>query len=301
MAFDKIVYRDEFLRPKSRQKPLALDDDLLQRYAISLPTTESEIGETLRAVRSFWNSQQNGTPMYKYAKLCLGDDERLKDSTVGSGPSKRGMLSIEWWEAQKSSQDGAALDRITKLSALLKDANGSFGVITRSYLERCAERVPLEWSQANRAARDAGLEVIEDVPVPDDPPIAQYAALETDLGVAGVPTICELIHPESGPFRIVDRFESVGNPELHLDVAAIADQALEASKKGTTATWDARRSALNILRSASEAWVAVEPTRSPSTTARILASRSSRPRLRSSALMPAAPGTAPPTTACTSW
>ena len=253
MAFDQDGYRESYLRPKSRQKPLTLHNDLFERYAITLPATDAEVIERIKAVRSFWNSQQPGTPIYKYAKLCLGDDERLKAESIGEGRSKKDMMSAAWWQAQKRAQDDAARDRVAKLGSLLKDANGAYGVVTRPYLVKYAERVSLDPTQALRAASEAGLEVVDDVALPDDPPIAQYGALEADLGIAGVSTVVELVHPDAGPFRILERFESVGNGALRLDLACVAKQVNEAGKRGTTQIWDARRSALNILRSAAEA------------------------------------------------
>lgn len=256
MAFDKDAYKENYLRPKSRQKLAALPDDLFERYAITLPAkSDAEIAGTVKAVRSFWSSQQPGTPMQKFAKMCIAADEILKQQKVESGAHKgKDMLTAAWWEAKKSEQDNAAKDRIENLASLLKDSNGAFRVVTRSYLATCADRLSLNPAQAVQAAAKAELEVVDDVDIPPDPPIseAQYRALEGYLSVGQVSSVPELIHPGCRPFKIVTRFESVTIPAANLDIAAVRTQEMEAQKKAVSANWDARRSALNILRSEAE-------------------------------------------------
>jgi hypothetical protein len=252
MAFDKDTYRDTYLRPNSRLKLAALRDDIFERYAIALPSSDAEIVATIKAVRSFWSTQQAGTPAAKYAKMCIAADEELKQQKVESGPHRgKDMLTAAWWQAKKDEQDGAAKDRMAKLAALLKDSNGAFGVVTRSYLATCAERLSLAPGQAEQAAKDTGLQVVDDVDIPDDPPIAQYAQLENDLGVGQVKSIPELVHPGSTPFRIVGRYQSIPAPHALLDIDAVKTREMEASRQAhNSPTWNARRSALNMLRSA---------------------------------------------------
>lgn len=253
MAFDKDAYRDHYLKPKSRLKLAALQDDLFERYAIALPMSDAEIVATVKAVRSFWGSQQAGTPAAKYAKLCLAADEDLKQQKVLSGPHRgKDMASAAWWQQKQDELDSEAATRVTKLAALLKDSNGTFGVVTRSYLDTCAERLTLNRAQAAKAAADARLELVDDVDIPDGPPIGQYAQLESELGVGQVRTLPELVHPGTAVFRIVERFEAVDDPTARFDLAAVKAQAQEASRQGNSATWNARRSALNLLRSAME-------------------------------------------------
>lgn len=256
MAFDKDAYKESYLRPKSRQKLAALPDDLFERYAITLPAkSDAEIAETVKAVRSFWSSQQPGTPMQKFAKMCIAADEILKQQKIESGSYKgKDMLTAAWWEAKRAEQDNAAKGRIENLTSLLKDSNGAFGVVTRSYLATCADRLSLNEKQAAQAASEAKLEVVDDVDIPSDPPIseAQYRALEGYLSVGQVSSVPELIHPGCRPFKIVTRFDSATIPAANLDVAAVRTQEMDAQKKAVSANWDARRSALNILRSEAE-------------------------------------------------
>ena len=136
MPFDRDEYNENYLKPKSRKKPQVLQDDLFERYAIEISesTTDLEIVEAINAVRSFWHSQVAGTPMARFAKLCLGDDERLKTVKAETGPAKgKDMMTAVWWKAQKEKADAGAKDRIVRLSSLLKDSNGAIGVVTRSY------------------------------------------------------------------------------------------------------------------------------------------------------------------------
>lgn len=256
MAFDKDAYKETYLRPKSRQRLTALPDDLFERYAITLPAkNDAEIAGTVRAVRSFWSSQQPGTPMHKFAKMCIAADEDLKQQKIESGSHKgKDMLTAAWWEAKRAEADNAAKDRIKNLASLLKDSNGAFGVVTRSYLATCADRLSLNPAQAAQAASEAKLEVVDDVEIPSDPPVseAQYRGLEGYMSVGQVSSVPELIHPGCRPFKIVTRFESVTIPAANLDVAAVRTQEMDAQKKAVSANWDARRSALNILRSEAE-------------------------------------------------
>jgi hypothetical protein len=69
----------------------------------------------------------------------------------------------------------------------------------------------------------------------------------SECGVSSVP---ELVHPGSGPFRLLDRYVCNSNQALRLDVVAVDEQIKQASKLGPSTTGDARRSALNILRRA---------------------------------------------------
>lgn len=256
MAFDKDAYKENYLRPKSRQKLTALPDDLFERYAITLPAkSDADIAATIKAVRSFWSSQQPGTPAHKFAKMCIAADEILKQQKIGSGSHKgKDMLTAAWWEAKRAEQDNAAKERISNLASLLKASNGAFRVVTRSYLATCADRLSLYPAQAAQAASEAKLEVVDDVDISADPPISegQYRALEGYLSVGQVSSVPDLIHPGCPPFKIVARFESVTTPTANLDVAAVRTQEMEAQKKAVSANWDARRSALNILRSEAE-------------------------------------------------
>ena len=252
-AFNKDAYRDGYLKPKSRLKLTALQDDLFERYAITLPASDSDIARTLKEVRSFWGIQQAGTPQAKYAKMLIAADEELKLSRVESGPNRgRDMNSAAWWEEKRAAQDVAAQERVAKLANLLKDQNGAYGVVTRSFLTTCAERLSLNAAKAEQAAKTIGLEIVDGVKLPDHPPIGQYSSLENELGVGGVATIPELVHPGSAPFRIVERFESTSVPSARLDVDGVRSQEIEANRQGTSATWNARRKALNLLRSAAE-------------------------------------------------
>jgi hypothetical protein len=253
MPFDKDAYRDGYLRPKTKLKLTTLQDDLFDRYAITLPARDADVVATVNAVRSFWSSQQRGAPLHRYAAMCQAADEELRQQKVAAGPHRgKDMLTAGWWEAKREEADAAAQTRISELAAILKDSNGAYGVVTRSYLATCAERLALAQAQAEAAAKTVGLEVVDDVDIPDGPPVGRFAALEQALSVGQVATVPTLIHPRCAPFRIASRFESPSLPSARLDIAGVRTQELEANRQPNTATWNARRSALNMLRSAAE-------------------------------------------------
>jgi hypothetical protein len=251
--FDKDAYLTAYLGPKARLRLTTLPDDLFERYAITLPSSDSDIAATLKEVRNCWRAQQPGSLRRKLAELCLAADEGLKREQIDSGPQHgRGMETEAWWQWKKEQQAAAARDRLPRLSARLKDSHGTFGVVPHSYLFTWAERLGLSPAQAEEAAQGVGLEVAPDVDIPDDPPIAQYAEFEQSMAVGQAPTVPELVHPGCRPFKILDRFESTANPELRLDVAGVRSQELAVSRQGTTAVPTARLRVLNILWSAAE-------------------------------------------------
>ena len=60
----------------------------------------------------------------------------------------------------------------------------------------------------------------------------------------------ELVHPGAGPFSLIDRYACSADPAKRLDVLAVDAQIAEADKRGVSATENARRAALKILRRA---------------------------------------------------
>ena len=62
----------------------------------------------------------------------------------------------------------------------------------------------------------------------------------------------ELVHPGAGPFKLVERYVCLADPAKRLDAVAVEAQSTEAEKRGISATENARRSALKILRKATQ-------------------------------------------------
>lgn len=253
MAFDRAAYEASYFLPKSKERVPPAEEDIFQRYAITLPATDSEISTAIRAVRSYWDSQQPGSRQGKFAKMCIAAHEDLQAKRVEDGPNKgKDIATAAWWQWKQTAGEGAAKERVSQLSGLLKDQNGAFGVVTRSFLDACARRMTITTAQAEEAARSIGLEIVDDVDLPDAPPISQYAQLESELAVGQVSTVVELVHPSSGTYRLLKRFESVADPDLLLDVPSLRSQEMLADRQPKTSVWTAKIRALGILRTAVE-------------------------------------------------
>src|ERR1039457_1236169 len=100
MQFDETRYAQDFIRKLRGAR--ALPDDLLERYAITLPATDAEIAAQLKAVRAYWNKVSSGsTYAAQAAKMCRAEDERLR-AQHGANIDRRG-----WWEARQADRRSA--------------------------------------------------------------------------------------------------------------------------------------------------------------------------------------------------
>ena len=86
--------------------------------------------------------------------------------------------------------------------------------------------------------------------LPESPPITTFPALLKNMSECAVACVPELVHPGSGPFSLLDRYECTRDPAKRLDVVAVDAQSAEADKRGVSPTENARRDALKILRRA---------------------------------------------------
>ena len=77
-----------------------------------------------------------------------------------------------------------------------------------------------------------------------------FKALLTAMSECAVPSVPELVHPGSGTFRLVEKYECLADPRKRLDAVAVDAQSAEADKQRKSATVDARRAALTTLRHA---------------------------------------------------
>jgi len=78
-------------------------DDLLARYAITLPATDGDIAAQVKAVRAYWNKVYTSpTSFGQVAKLCRAEDERLKAEHGAK------METRAWWQARQSDAQQAA-------------------------------------------------------------------------------------------------------------------------------------------------------------------------------------------------
>jgi hypothetical protein len=243
MSFDETEYREEFLK-KHRGTRVA-PGDLMARYAITLPATDSEIAAQIRAVRAAWNKIYMGkSNIAQVAKLCRAEDERLQ-AEHGAKMETRG-----WWQQRQSDQQKASDASITSMADELRRRYGTLGVASPGMLGQFAATLGLTAAQGQLAAERAGLTVISDVTLPVKEPIASFTALLKSMSECAVPSVAELVHPGSGTFRLLGRYECLDDPRKRLDAVALDAQSTEADKRGNSATEDARRAALTTLRKA---------------------------------------------------
>ena len=243
MPFDETRYVQDFIR--KHRGAQTLPDDLLARYAITLPATDVQVAAQVRAVRAYWNSKYQGTSTSaRLAKMCRAEDERLR-AVHGAA-----MEQTAWWQARQSERRSAAQDSINRLAEVLRQKYGQLGVVTMSITDRYASKLDLTRADAVQAVQQAGLALVEAAAVPDSPPIAQFPTLVASMAECAARSVPELIHPGAGRFRLLERYVCASDPAKRLDVVAVDTQLAEAEKRGVSATDNARRAALRILRSA---------------------------------------------------
>ena len=242
MPFNETRYFDEFI--KKLRGAHSLPDDLLARYAITLPAaSDSEIAAQVKAVRAYWNkSYQGKSHAAQVARLCRAEDERLRAEHGAS------METRAWWEEQQSKRRSAAEASILVLTAELKQRYSQLGVVTASAVDGIAAKLGLSGTDARQSVKKARLRLVDDVRLPDHEPIPTFQALLSHMSECGVSSVPELVHPGAGPFSLLDRYLCHAAPAQRLDVAAVDAQITEFDKRGISATDDARRAALNILR-----------------------------------------------------
>ena len=198
-------------------------------------------------MREYWNRVSVGNSRRAaVASWCRTQDEELRKQ-----PGVH-LESAKWWQMQSAS--AAAADAvIEELPGNFRQDFGSLGVVTGTALARAAASVGLTRSDAAVAARRAGLIVIgETVRLPDRPPLAPTVMrrLAEDLDECRAATVPELIHPNSGLFRIVDRYECVSDASKRLDAVAIEARIAQVNKKSRTAASKTELDALRTLREA---------------------------------------------------
>lgn len=242
MPFNETRYFDEFI--KKLRGAHSLPDDLLARYAITLPAaSDSEIAAQVKAVRAYWNkSYQGKSHAAQVARLCRAEDERLRAEHGAS------METRAWWEEQQSKRRSAAEASILVLTAELKQRYSQLGVVTASAVDGIAAKLGLSGTDARQSVKKARLRLVDDVRLPDHEPIPTFQALLSHMSECGVSSVPNLVHPGAGPFSLLDRYLCHAAPAQRLDVAAVDAQITEFDKRGISATDDARRAALNILR-----------------------------------------------------
>jgi hypothetical protein len=243
MQFDEKKY-EQFLILHRRNK--TNPEDLIERYGITLPASDAEVKAQVKAVREYWNKIGLGNSRAAaVAKWCRTQDEELRKQPGAD------VESATWWQRQQSERDAAAEASIQAVSDELRQTYGRLGVVTRGKLDKFAASARLTTSQAELAAQRVGLTVVgENVTLPDTAPLAGFRNLEQDMAECKAATIADLVHPGSGPFRIVVRYECLKDGSKRLDADAVEAQTTEVEKRGVSGADNARVRALRILRKA---------------------------------------------------
>jgi hypothetical protein len=248
LEFDEAEYREEFL--KRHRGARGAPGDLMARYAITLPATDAEVARQVRAVRAYWNKVYTGkTGFAQVAKVCRAEDERLRAEHGAK------METRAWWQARQSDAQQTAEKSISVMADDLRQRFQTLGVVTSAMLGQFGGRLGLTAAQANQAAQRAGLAVIDGVSLPEAAPIGNFDALAKAMAECAAPSVPELVHPGSGTFRLVERYECLADPRKRLDAVAVEAQRAGAEKLGISATDDARRKALTMLSGALRAGV----------------------------------------------
>jgi len=243
MPFDETRYVQDYI--KKLRGARSLPDDLLARYAITLPAGDRDIAAQVRAVRDYWTKASTGsTHAAQAARMCRAEDERLR------GQHGANMERRAWWEERRAEHQSAEQASVASLAGELKQAYGQLGVVTSAAVEDFATRLGLSRADAVRAASQAGLRLIEGVTLPDSAPFGGFPALLKSMSEGAISSVPELIHPGAGPFRLIGRYECTGDAGRRLDVVAVDAQSAEADKRAVSASGNARRAALKLLRRA---------------------------------------------------
>jgi hypothetical protein len=244
MRFDEDKYAQDYMK-KLRRGARIGPDDLLERYAITLPASDQEITAQLKAVRIYWNKTSQGSShTAQAAKMCRAEDERLKaeHGTV--------MEKEKWWKAREAERRSAAQASITSLADELKRSHGQVGVVTAGHVDRFAAKLKLSPADAAQAVKQAGLTLVEALPLPETEPIANFAALLKCMSECAARSVPDLVHPGAHPFKLLDRYVCESDRNKRLDLVAVEQQSAAADRRGVSSTDDAHRAALKILRTA---------------------------------------------------
>ncbi|WP_412542645.1 hypothetical protein R8Z50_09195 [Longispora sp. K20-0274] len=251
MPFDPVGYERDVLKPL-RKLLGALPGDLVARYAVEPGMDAAQLERHLRAVRALWNRKQaNGqTSLGRVCQQLISADEELK-RTAGAR-----MTDPAWWREQARGYEGRLKPQYEQLVRDLRASYGGGGRVTRAQLDLIAgTRAELGADRVARAAREAGLTVVDGVELPTEPGLDRtaWADLREQLRTAQAPTVVHLLHPNLGrPFALVRRFDVAGMPALRLDASTLSARVQEAERTADSPAVRARKAALAILRTGAD-------------------------------------------------
>ena len=164
MQFDEARYVQDFI--KKLRGARALPDDLLVRYAITLPATDAEIAAQVSAVRAYWNKAAAGDAFAaQAAKMCRAEDERLR-AKHGAQHGDERLVG----DASRRSAGRRLRRRSTSLADELRQRYGQLGVVTAGTLDGFAAKLSLTRADTAQAVKQAGLTLVEGVSLPESAP-----------------------------------------------------------------------------------------------------------------------------------
>ena len=165
MPFDEASYVQDFI--KKLRGASVLPDDLMARYAITLPASDAEIAAQVKAVRAYWNKAYLGKSMAaQVARMCRAEDERLR---AEHGPA---METRGWWQQRQSERQSAAeasiADAIVEAESVLDGSSGEGRAFFTDLTDRLGEIDPSDVPELSYLAvlldriglRDESLQVL---------------------------------------------------------------------------------------------------------------------------------------------
>jgi hypothetical protein len=248
--FEEDTYYHDYIEPRLGASSLPNPDNLLKRYAITLPAADQEIVERLKTVRAYWDRISKDKSLgkgktKKVVQLCQRDDWKHRDK------HDKEMSTSAWWEEQRRASADSAT---SELSEELKKTYGDLGVVTLAAVHGVASSLGLEAfdidRDAKRVAAEAKLEFVDVVPIPQNEPIKKFKVLEDKLRACGAQSVPDLIHPGLKPFTLLSAFTCAGDSEQ--DIKQLNSRAIEAqidlTNKAKREESTERGEALKLLR-----------------------------------------------------
>ncbi len=132
MPFDEASYVQDFI--KKLRGASILPDDLMARYAITLPASDAEIEAQVEAVRAYWKRAYLGkSRAAQVARMCLAEDERLR-AEHGLAMGTRG-----WWQQRQSAAEASIADAIVEAESVLDGSSGEGRAFFTDLTDRLGE------------------------------------------------------------------------------------------------------------------------------------------------------------------
>ncbi|MGC5052858.1 hypothetical protein ACLQ2S_15555 [Micromonospora sp. DT48] len=247
MAFDQRAYLRDVIGPL-RDRPDGLSaTDLARHYAVTPEMSAAQLREHLTAVRRLWNQRSSGVD--SAARVCarlFNRDEQLR------AEHGEDMFDPSWWRQRIEEHGRGARAESERLARDLAQAYGALGRISQAQLKEIAGHWPgLNADQIDDAVRRAGLTVADPLELPSEPGMERtgYRSLLRLQDLLGVPTLVQVVHPDSAPFRLF------GPDAVPLDAATVRAQAEEAHRLADSTAVRHRKEALGLLQRATDAGV----------------------------------------------